>query len=220
MSDFEQISADSWVLGPTVEVKRRARLLQSPGFEHLVAELNHTSQIERVQYQGVPGNQLVGHRCIVVLRAESELLDRFFNSTSEYRAQYLAHPNTGDKANRLVIDTLYTKVVHALAEQSGKMERKFAEASLAHAWAKVWLHQGLWLRQAKREHRLLHVPTWRSELALGDKRRRKLVRWGSLIPAQESRLLLKGGYVRDDTELEVGKPPFRRAQELHELGFT
>jgi len=220
MSEFECLSAGSWALGPTVEAKRRARLLQSPAFESLVEELNHTFQIERVQYQWAPGNQL-GHRCIVILRAASEVLDRFFNSASGYRAQYLAHPNTGDRANRLVIDTLHTKVVHAIAERNpGKAEREFAEASLAHAWAKVWIHQGLWLRQAKREHRVLLVPTWQSELASGDKRRRKLVRWGALAPAQESRLLLKGGYVRDGTELEVGKSPFSRAQELHELGFT
>ncbi|MFQ6021869.1 MAG: hypothetical protein ACE5NW_04040 [Acidiferrobacterales bacterium] len=175
--------------------------------------------MERIRRERAPEGQ-AGHRSVVVLRVEPEALDRFFNSASGYRAQYLVQPELGNKANCIVIGKLLPKVLRALDRRSKQAERAFVESSLSHPWSKVWIHQGLWLRRAKREHRVLLVQAWQAEITSRDHRRRKLARWGALAPAHEIHLLVKGGYLCRGDELDVGKPPSMRARELHELGFT
>ena len=217
VSEFGCVPENEWVLSSTIGGARRSRLLHSPPFERIVAGLLHNAQVAKVVYQRAPNSQ-PGHRCTVVLEVEPQILDVFFNSASGYRAQYFLNPVQGNRANRLVIDIALPRIARAVDDRHA--DRKFVESSLEHRWAKVWIHQGLWLRRAKREHRVLLVPTWQREFASEDKHRRKLSRWGALAPNSESRLLLKGGYVLSSRELAVGKPPSRRARELHDFGFT
>jgi hypothetical protein len=149
------------------------------------------------------------------------MLDTFFNSAAGYRAQYLSETRLGQAANRLVLDALLPKVLRSIEKASADPDRQeFAEQSLLHPWSKVWVHQGLWLRHARREHRVLQVPEWQAELSSENMHRRKLARWGSLAPEHESCLLLKGGYVQSGDHLMFGKSPTERDQSLHELGFT
>ena len=155
MSEFGCVPENKWVLCNTIKAARRNRLLHSPPFESIVEELLDNAQVERVLSQQAP-NEQPGHRCTVVLDVKPEMLDTFFNSVSGYRAQYLLDPVQGNWANRFVIDIALPKIVRALDDR--RADRKFIESSLVHCWAKVWIHQGLWLRRAKREHRVLLVP--------------------------------------------------------------
>ena len=164
---------------------------------------------------------LTGRRLAALFRTDRRALDLFFNSASGYRAQYLCKPELGDEANRLVIDALTPVLDKAIGGRSGNTaSRAFCELSLAHTWAKVWIHQGSWLRRSRRIERVLLVPSWQSELQSVDKHRRKLARWGSLAPEYETRFVLKGGYVESGRQLKICKSARERRQELHTLGFT
>ncbi len=217
MGKFGCASENDWVLGRAIDGARRRRLLLSQPFERIVSDLLDNAQIEMVGYQRAPDGQL-GKRCTVVLKAREDVLDCFFNSASGYRAQYLLDPDQGNRANRFVLDNALPKVLGALGGR--RADPIFVALSLSHCWAKVWIHQGLWLRRAKREHRVVLVPTWQQELTSQDWYRRRLARWGSLAPNNESRMLLKGGYVHSSEKLCIGKPLSTRALEIHELGFT
>jgi hypothetical protein len=206
-----------WVLHGAICGARRRRLLQPPPFKSIVADLMASARIEKVGRQCAPYGQLA-QRCTVVLTVDSEKLDMFFNSASGYRAQYLLCREQGHRANRFVLDTATPKVLSELVGRH--LESAFVASSLTHDWAKVWVHQGLWLRRARREHRVLLVPSWQQELSSRDKERRKLALWGALAPSTESRILLKGGYVSSTEKLCIGKPPTQRASEIQELGFT
>jgi hypothetical protein len=106
-------------------------------------------------------------------------------------------------------------------ERRKRPKKDFIEMSLKHPDCKVWPHQGEWLRRARCEDRVLLVPRWQAELTSGDKARQKLALWGSLAPAHETRLLLKGGFVQSTGRIgSIGKAPSNRSKQLHELGFT
>ncbi|NMG43041.1 hypothetical protein GPA22_04770 [Aromatoleum toluvorans] len=169
--------------------------------------------------QPAPNGQ-PGHRVSAQFRADKNAVDLFFNSSSGYRAQYLQDVHLGDKANRFTIEALEPALYEAirLVPNNDKLLQIF-EASLAHPWAKVWIHQGPWLLWSKRIERVLIVPSWQAELGSQDKRRRKLARWGALAP-EETRFILKGGYVDSGTLLMSGKSAETRRQEIHCLGFT
>lgn len=216
-SKFGCASESQWVLGTSIDGARRGRLLHSPSYECIVTELLDNAQVGEVHRQRAPDGQ-PGDRCTVVLDANPEMLDTFFNSASGYRAQYLLDTEQGNRANRFVLDKALPKILHALCGR--RADPIFVESSLTHCWAKVWIHQGLWLRRAKREHRVILVPAWQRELTSHDNKRRRLSRWGALAPENESRLLLKGGYVLSAKGLCIGKPLSKRAREIHDLGFT
>ena len=158
-------------------------------------------------------------RSVVHLRVKPQSLDQFFNSPVGYRAQYYASCKLGKRANRFVSNELFSKVL-VEGKRGKRLKQDFIRMSLKHPACKVWLRQGQWLRQAKREDRVLLVPRWQAECVSGDKARQKLARWGSLAPAHETRLLLKGGFVGSTSRVNIDKSPMTRSKELHELGFT
>ena len=216
MSGFDRASRYAWILSDSVKGWRRRRLLRPVSIEGIVENLRRNSRVECVRRERASGGQ-AGHRSVVVLRATARVLDQFFNSCSGYRAQYLVRPTLGNKANRYVICEMLPKVLAAITSES---KRAFVEASLAHPWAKVWIHQGAWLRRARRKDRVLLVDSWQAELRARDRDRRKLARWGTLAPKNETRFMIKGGFVHGINRVKSGKPPLVRARELHELGFT
>jgi hypothetical protein len=160
------------------------------------------------------------YRSVVVLYAKRKLVDQFFNSASGYRAQYFVRPSLGIEANQSAVRALLASVLRALERDGRWAERVFVEISLLHPQAKVWIHQGLWLRRARRQDHVLLVRSWQAQLTAEEPRRRKLARWGALAPADETRLCLKGGFLRDGQIVNSAKTPSARAQELHEVGFT
>ncbi len=220
MTQFAFAPDTAWLLDASVERERRERLIRPPPFEDLVEALMSRGIIERVKLERAPANQ-PGHRCVAVLRVAPDALDVFFNAASGYRAQYFSDPNLGQKSNCYVAEKIIPKVLDAIKNgATNKSRTALLEASLRHDWLKVWIHQGTWLRHARKEDRVLRVPQWQSELTSSNKDHRKLAHWGSLAPACESRLVFKGGYVLGSNKLMIGKPSSVRALELHKTGFT
>jgi hypothetical protein len=93
------------------------------------------------------------------------------------------------------------------------------EKSLLAPTAKIWIHQGAWLRANARRERRLFVKRWVKAQADRDKERRKKARWAMLTPSSEVCLELKGGFV-SLSGMPVGSLKESRSRDLHELGFT
>jgi hypothetical protein len=220
VNHYASLPESDWPLGQAVDEVRRKRLVQPQEFKSIVRTMLSQIEVLKAYGQPAPKNQ-AGRRSVAMLRTDPNALDIFFNSASGYRAQYLHDPALGEDANRYVIQTIFGEIGRALSDQAADEElRTLFELSLAHPWAKVWIHQGTWLLWSKRDQRILLVPSWQAELKSGDKHRRKLARWGSLAPEFETRFIIKGGYVDSGIHLKTGKSALDRRQEIHTLGFT
>jgi hypothetical protein len=220
MRGFARFEGDVWRLDPSVEPGRRKWLLLAPPFERLAADMLREAKVEAIRWERSKEDSR-GRRFVVVIRVDPARLDLFFNSSSGYRAQFLAGPQIGRRADRHVLDVAMRELAPQLASRYGPAHPQASvEASIAHPRAKVWIHQGQWLRFARRDDRVLKVAAWQARLESDDKNRRKKARWGMLAPHTESLLLLKGAYLHEGRALKVGKDPADRARDLHELGFT
>lgn len=93
------------------------------------------------------------------------------------------------------------------------------EKSLLDPTAKVWIHQGHWLRANARRERNLSVKRWLRAQADDDRERRKRARWATLTPSSELCLELKGGFLSLSGK-PVGFFKQTRSRDLRELGFT
>lgn len=219
MSHFAIAPACDWILAAAVRPERRNRLRRGGSYERTVADVLATST--HVSFRRQRGPTDGSARCTVTIQVAPTLLDRFFSSACGYRAQYFVCPHTAHLADSHVVQAALPPILRFLASRPTRsVDRAFLDASLSHPWVKVWPYQGLWLRRAKLTDRLLLVPRWQQGLSSGSEHRCKLARWGSLAPECESRLQIKGGYVRNGKHLLVGKPQAKRAREIHELGFT
>ncbi len=218
MTKFARVSEADWVIARSIESGRIRRIRQAENFEAVVLRIVRDAWIERLSRERARTDHSA-FRLIVHLRVKPQSLDEFFNSPVGYRAQYLVSCKLGEEANRFVINELLSKVLEE-RKQGKRLKQDFIRNSLKDPACKVWPHQGQWLRQAKREDRVLLVPRWQAECVSGDKARQKLARWGSLAPAHETRLPLKGGFIGSTSRVEINKSLTNRSRELHELGFT
>jgi hypothetical protein len=217
---FHRATSDVWCLDSSLPTARRRRLLSSPSFESIVASLRDSLSVEQVKCDPAKSGEKA-NRIIVKLRTNSKAIDLFHNSVSGYRAQYLKDAELGEAANRFALDELWPHVLPLILSRGrNRIPTVTLEQSLLHPWAKLWIHQGLWLRYARREHRVLRVAPWQSQLSSQVKRSRKLTRWGCLAPEFESAFVIKGGFVYPNGLPRLGTPPKDRAADLHSCGFT
>lgn len=147
--------------------------------------------------------------------------DQFHNSKCGYRAQYFHSICNGEAANAYTLLTLAPRIKQLL---TGHEKRTcpwwWVEKSLLDGEAKVWIHQGAWLRQRRNSDRNLHVPRWRAKCGSSDSSCRKKALWGSLTPADEPNLDIKGGFLDlQGTPLGNSLKP-SRSTDIHNYGFT
>jgi hypothetical protein len=145
------------------------------------------------------------------------MVDLFHNSVAGYRAQYYRSVKVGKAANKHAIQQLGPRVMELLSREFKRTcPPWWVEKSLRHSEAKLWVHQGHWLRSPRRSDRNLMVKRW-----LGSnpaKKRRQL--WATLTPGKEMRIDLKGAPLT-----LAGKPltqslKSRRSFDIHRVGYT
>ncbi len=220
MVSFASLPADTWQLHLLDDRRRRVQLGSSSIYPKLVTRLASRSKVLQAVVRPAD-TEPRALRLEAVLRVEVRDLDLFFNSRSGYRAQYYEAEELGDAANRLAVDALLLKLVpQAICARTRRSASELARASLEAASAKIWIHQGLWLRLCRHRERVLTVPRWQFGLSSEDRRTRKLARWGALAPVTEERIVVKGAFILDGRPANFGKPHGVRASELHSLGFT
>ena len=147
----------------------------------------------------------------------SLLVDLFHNSAAGYRAQYYRSVRTGESANEYALRQLVPPIIQLLGDvRKPTCPSWWVERSLLHSEAKLWIHQGLWLRHSKKSDGKLAVRRW---LAYKWKKTHQQL-WPRLIPRNETRIELKGGPLTiDGTPLTRSVKP-TRGRQIFEAGYT
>ncbi len=219
---FACVPRDQWILGKRIVGERRQRLLQGVSFEEIVNRIAKEASLS--SYKPGQSDHCPGfHRVEIKLATSPKTVDLFHNSRCGYRAQYYLGVKTGEQANRYVIRGLLPRLEELVSgDEESTCPWMWAKKSLLDREAKVWIHQGVWLRLQRKVDRNLNVQRW-TEACLNAEpgsRDRKLARWGSLAPAKETRIDIKGGYIDlSGTPLGKSLKP-TRSEDIHRLGFT
>ena len=213
MIRFVHISSGIWQL--TGDMSQ----LSSPGYERIIHRIAREVDVAGYRRERAKRKAKCFRAC-VKLKCGAETISLFHNSRSGYRAHYYSSVASGEKANRFALAVLVPRIGELLR---GKEKRGcswlWMEKSLLDAAAKIWIHQGSWLRANARRERRLFVKRWLKAQSDKDKERRKKARWSMLTPCSEACLELKGGFV-SLSGVPAGSFKETRSQELHELGFT
>src|SRR5207247_2371391 len=139
-----------------------------------------------------------------------------------YRAQYYKSVRMGEKANKLLVSALMPLVLKWLARTPKRTcSLDWVRESLSRPSAKVWIHQGHWLRYSNNAERCLSAKRWANQdpASLCKCQKRKL-RYGGLCPARETRINLMGAFltlVDNPSEFVVKSD---RGRDIHEFGFS
>lgn len=218
---FVCISQREWRLSDKLDGGRRKRLLSGPPLEEIVELMANSATVsshKRERCRSYPQY----YRVVIALKIDSEIVDLFHNSACGYRSQYYRSVKHRQRANDYAVKTLVPRIVQLL---TGHAKRTcplcWVRKSLSNVDAKLWIHQGCWLRCARHGDRILQVKRWLAKQhPCQDPSRRKKARWSSLTPKEESQIDFKGAFLTLD-----GKPLGRslkptRGKDIHECGFT
>lgn len=211
---FSKVSPATWRLNSN-------RDWHCTSFEELVEQLVAQLNVEFL-YRNEFKNQSWGsfYRPIVKINAGYDLVKAFHCAEFGYRAQYYLGENNGDEANRYFMGKATPKILEGV-EKINKYTCKvnWVEKSLQSEHTKIWIHQGLWLRQNSRDIRRLKVDRWVKQICNPDSGFSKKAKWSQLVP-QENRLEIKGGFIKLNGDKLPIDPKPERASEIHRFGFT
>ena len=196
-----------------------AAKLVSPGYETIVRRLAVEAVVIAHRRERAKRRRKY-FRANIELRCRRETLSLFHSGRSGYRAQFYSSIRRGEIANQYAVSALVPRIRQLL---EGKEKRgcswSWIEKSLRDPSAKLWIHQGSWLRANARKHRNLYVERWFAAQTSRSKKRSKKARWSALTPSHETVLELKGGFV-SLAGIPLGSLKEDRSRDLHELGFT
>jgi hypothetical protein len=214
-----RVDARIWNLSENLASSRRRLLISGPSFELIVERLVREMVIVRLVRERLKSDHKY-FRASIMVQTTARTVDLFHNSASGYRAQYCISVANGERSNLYVLHALMPRLT-TLVSDFGKRtcSPDWVVQSISDRNAKLWIHQGFWLRHAEASDRILRVPRWVSRENASDAEVRKKARWAALIPGAETRIDVKGAYFTLGGEpLGPSKPS--RARDIHDLGFT
>ena len=220
-SDFVCISRSKWILSNGIEKSRKQKLISGIAFEEIVERISKRAVVVSHRREKLPSNPQY-YRIVIELKMDCETVDFFHNSVCGYRAQYYHSVSNGKRANKYATDSLVSRVTELL---SGKNKQTcplwLVEKSLSNVHAKIWIHQGRWLRSARNSDQNLLVKRWVDiQQFNADKKKRGKARWASLTPGVEMRIDFKGAYFTLDGKPLGKSTKHSRGNDIHECGFT
>ncbi|MCC4118784.1 hypothetical protein LLG90_25865 [Aromatoleum toluclasticum] len=218
-SEFAQAPVHEWILSGSLGTDQKERLLGGTSFEQIIDCIVNEATLFSLKREMCSANKQF-FRPIFSLSLNPSTVDLFHNSVCGYRAQYYIAPHIGERANEYALKILTARLRVLLdGREKHTCPWWWIEKSLQDPAAKLWIHQGVWVRSAKRTDRHLLVARWIAQQASPDKVRRKKAFWAALTPRMESKIEVKGGYLNLLGE-PLGKVKPFRSKDLHELGFT
>lgn len=220
MTDFKIIPIDTWLPSHKCE-RTKSRYWPSVFFEDIVDLLASESIVLSHKKQKHPRYHSY-HRINLTIGVTANIVDLFHNSNAGYRAQYYHSTGNGESANFYLIQEICPVILRSLWNRhKSTCPPSFIEASLFGVNAKVWIHQGRWLRTKPLRDRKLFPKRWKDiSNRKPNKKQTELLIWGSLIARGETRIDIKGDYIKTGyLHLNrVTKP--NRAEDIHYYGFT
>ena len=188
---FVTLRSTIWVLDATIGGSRRRALLSPPSFEDIVAGLCKAASVTAVTSQ--PQETWTG------VAPPPRRVTVTLEINGDERWVDLFH----NAASGVRAQCLHDVTAESLALSS----------------TKVWIHQGLWVRRARKADRHLRIKHWEAqEPTANSKKVRSLLRYGSKAPSEPSAIDVIGGFVGPGAS--TGKPPDTRPYHVHMYGFT
>lgn len=216
---FRMVPSRIWRLGDGVAGQRRRRLLETP-FEEIVRRVVDEARLTSMSSERI--KRIIGARRVLVkLTLSREVVDLFHNGAGGYRAQYYLGTTQGEKANRYAINCLLPRIRELCAARPKRgCEPDSVDASMRDPDAKVWIHQGTWLRDRGLADRNLAVQRWIDNSQTMELKNKRISIWAELTPSNETKLDIKGGCVDSEGRSLGIKLKLCRSDEISELGFT
>jgi hypothetical protein len=203
------MSVPLWTFHSSIDDARQDSLLAWSSFENVVGALLLGTEVAAFKWRAAGSVILAGcHRAEFLLNVSNDTYDGFFNSPVGYRAQYAISAMHGIEKNRELIDSLKTLLL-ATAEGSGQASPTDIAASIAAPEAKVWIDEDEAMPHYIEEVPEIDFPRW-VENGYG---------CGVRAPIG-SRLVMLGGWVAPNGGIERNPHKARRAEEIHEQGYS
>lgn len=217
--NFYSAPENEWVLSDALRNHGRSYLWDGQDFGQITERIASEAAIDTVSREFLKKSDKGLHRqyrrAKIILRLSKPAVDLLHNSKNGYRAQYYHSVDNGERANRHLLDKLLPLVVK-------QKNADWLQASLKHKDAKIWIHEGRWLRPpgGMKIHRNLNVARWLNE-------KEKWARWSKLTPLEEY-IELKGAYLDNaGNPASEGlledcrvKPRTVRSERLYKYGYT
>lgn len=218
MLGFVRIPSTEWRLQQEVERARIQRLSHGPDFYEIVRSVRAFRCIAR--YKRTKLKDLAGfYRIELCLEMDADVVDLFHNGSAGYRAQYYASPELGDRANEYLLQELVPRICETVTSARRRTcPAEWVEKSLRAAGAKLWVHQGLWLRHLARSDRGLHIDRWLRYQ--WDSRQRHKRYWSQLTPSTETKIVVKGTPLTLDGGVAARALKPHRSRDIHVRGYT
>jgi hypothetical protein len=198
--------------------ERRRSLLGGLGYEQIISEIAASAQLLTYRRERCRTDHKY-FRLNATLGCCSRHVDLFHNSSAGYRAQYLLSIPEGERANCYAVSQIGGRVCPLIRSSLKRTcPDAWVKATVEDSAAKIWIHQGRWLRGQARADRMLSVERWREDCA-PDADTKKKARWSQLTPEFEDRIDLKGGFVTMEGE-SLGSLKPARSKNINRHGFT
>ena len=149
------------------------------------------------------------------------LFDLFFNSSTGYRGAYFEAPQTGLKANRLLLSEISPALVQWALAGHGDEDRDWLYESLSQPSAKAWLaEETLHLcSECGGEWSASYSPKLRIENGRWETSKHAHATWGCQAP-KLTKLRFFGGFVNETHQEWLAAHKQNRAGQIWEHGWT
>lgn len=220
-----------WAFSPSIDATRRASLESVSGFDAVINRIVAEAIVVKFDVcRGKEGYLKNCYRPEFELKVSAETADLFFNSPAEYRAQYLADPDEGQKQNGRLLGALMKKLVAFASTHPTKYDLPEGDIKLAlfACSAKVWLPE----TSLRFNHELIEeitVPLWRRHalvalVAFANRERpwseqQEKAIWG-LRALLVGGLDVKGAFLDPERQEVVPHSKICRRFDIHDYGFA
>ena len=154
---FIHLDDTEWCFSERVLASHKRRLLESPDFPELIEQISARLKIDCLK-RNEKKDKKGYFRIIVTIKLPPKIVDLYFNSASGIRAQYYKSIKKGEQAEQYA----HKKLIPVILKKLDCVTKRtcpidWINKSLNHKFAKLWIHQGLWLRHHRRVFRRFHA---------------------------------------------------------------
>lgn len=209
---------NGWRFSASLGLNRLNALADAPPFEEIARSIATTMSVQCTHVD--PCDEAEGFKrivgCVVINRT---LFDLFFNSSNGYRGWYFRSPVEGLRINALLLELLAPNLIEF--QRHKRMPSDVVSKSLLASSGKCWLAEvgkgfcraceGDWSAPKDDVPEILNG-RWEISVAPNS-------RFGRKAPFLE-RLRVMGAFVNQTGEEYVAKRKLRRAEEIHDVGWS
>ena len=229
---FGLVPLAEWTVKSSTSRSQRDRILGTTTFKSIVARVVQEAKLTSFKLEKMKEKSGFVRFDAVITVLDPATIDLWHNSRGGCRAQYYIRPSLGEASELYVIANLSRLIQQACKANVvwAKYPQALVEASVLDRHSKIRIYPGVWIHRPRLRDRKLVVRRWAKHWQARGKNwtkrqryTRKLARRASLIPSQETRFLLKTGWVHRISLKSLGRRARNKEMrpiEIHEFGFN